>query len=152
MLSPAQAPVSPHRTLSQGGQSSGNGFSSTPVAWGTKWKGTDPADLVWPLVSGAWSVTLKALLMPCVRGAWGWDLVVPNPCVLLPAAWGPWWGQQECVGDLCLKGETPTTLRDCHQKLFGLKVLNLSEEELEAQPRSGCVGDVTLRVSLWQAR
>lgn len=49
---------------------------------------------------------------------------------------------------MCLKGETPTTLRDCHQKLFGLKVLNLSEEELEAQPRSGCVGDVTLSVTV----
>lgn len=88
-------------------------------------------------------MTLKALLMPCVHRALGCDLVVPNPCVLLPAGWGPCWGQQEGVGGLCLEDET--TVRGCHQKLFGFKVFNLSEEEPEAQPCSGCVGDGTLR-------
>lgn len=60
-----------------------------------------------------------------VQGALGCDLMAPNPCVLLPGGWGPWWGQQERVGGLCLEGETPTTVRDCHQKLVGFKVLNL---------------------------
>ncbi|XP_066192429.1 acidic leucine-rich nuclear phosphoprotein 32 family member B isoform X2 [Sylvia atricapilla] len=50
--------------------------------------------------------------MPCVHRALGCDLVVPNPCVLLPGGWGPWWGQQECVGGLCLEGETPTTVKE----------------------------------------
>lgn len=90
-------------------------------------------------------MTLKALLMPCVLIALGCDLVVPNPCLLHPGEWGPWWGQQDCVGGLCLEGKTPTTVRGCHQKSFGFKVLNLSEEEIEAQLCSGCVGAVTLR-------
>lgn len=58
---------------------------------------------------------------------------------------GTWWGQQQCVGGLCLEGKTPTTVRDCHQKLVGFKLLNLSEEDLEAQLSSGCVGGVTSR-------
>lgn len=53
MLSPAQALVSPHWTLSQEGQFSGDRFSGTPVVWGTEWEGTNPAGLVWPLVSRA---------------------------------------------------------------------------------------------------
>lgn len=33
----------------------------------------------------------------------------------------------------CLEGGTPTTVRPCHQELFGFKVLKLGEEDLEAQ-------------------